>query len=340
MTKKKCKWIAPVLAAAMLLGTVGFAGAAEATAESKVAFKDIRVNAWYYPYMSKLVGKGAINGYPDQTFKPQNTMTNAEFITTIVGATIGKQDKTGKHWASGYMDAARNSEMLVNDEMPESEWNAPITRQRMAAVIGRTTEKILKEEPLVDTEKFQAEIKDFDKLRDDCKPYVLQSYGKGIISGYPDGTFAGEKTATRAEVCSMLTRMLEPADRTMEKVAEPEEKGEIKEIISNPEDIFLGDHLRTYVISDPKLWDMELQEGDSGKWILMKDPGLTFFVIDGKYVSDIGSYEKNDGRYGVYYWSYSSQNADKSVAVETIDYIASYNTGSPVLILIPNPFKN
>ena len=336
----KKRTLAAVMALTMTLSTAAaFAG--ETTVVGKPTFSDVKPSAWYYSYMNKLVDKGAINGYPDKTFKPQNTMTNAEFITTIVGATIGKQEKTGKHWASGYMDAARKNEMLIGDEMAADTWNKPVTRQQMAVVIGRTTEKVLKEEALADTEKYRAQLKDYDKLCDYCKPYILQSYGKGIISGYPDGTFGGDKTATRAEVCSMMTRMLEPADRTLAQVADPEEKGKIEEIIDNPEEIFLGSELKDYVISDPKLWDMELGEDEYSKHIIMKDPELSFFLIDGKVVDNFGRYELRDGRYKIEFELIrEKENMDgrAPINIKEVDYIASYNLGSTVT-LIPNPFK-
>ncbi|WP_324825070.1 S-layer homology domain-containing protein [Sinanaerobacter sp. ZZT-01] len=305
-------------------------------------FKDTKVTDWYYPYMSKMVDKGAISGYPDKTFRPNKTMTNAEFITTIVAATVGKQDKTGQHWASGYFEAAKKNEMLIGDEMQQSDWNKPITRQKMAVVIARTTEKVLKEEPIANADKFKNEIKDYAGLCDYCKPYILQAYGKGIISGYPDGTFGGSKTATRAEVCSMLTRMLEPADRTTEKVVDKDKTGTIKDIITNSQDIFGGKHLTTYVISDPKLWNMELGEDEFSKHVIMKDPGLEFFVINGKAVDSFCSVKMRDGRFAIEYellLHKENMQGRAPIDITKVDYIGSYDTVNPVLTLIPNPFK-
>ncbi|WP_324825147.1 S-layer homology domain-containing protein [Sinanaerobacter sp. ZZT-01] len=326
--KKKSIMLALTLVVAIASSTISFAAA-------QPNFKDTKVTDWYYPYMSKMVDKGAISGYPDKTFRPNKTMTNAEFITTIVGATVGKQDKTGQHWASGYMDVAKKNEMVIGDEMQQSDWNKPITRQKMAVVIARTTEKVLKEEPIANADKFKTQLKDYAGLCDYCKPYILQAYGKGIISGYPDGTFGGSKTATRAEVCSMLTRMLEPADRTTEKVVDKDKTGTIKDIITNSQDIFGGKHLTTYVISDPKLWNMELGEDSLQKYVKMKDPGLAIFVTDGKAVITSGRNATRDGRYAVLYELRGVQSAD----ITKVDYIGSYDSVNPVLTLIPNPFK-
>ena len=70
-------------------------------------FKDIKPDSWFAETVSRLVGKGGIDGYPDGTFKPNNTITRAEF-TKILVSTLGHENlsKTGSHWASGYISKA------------------------------------------------------------------------------------------------------------------------------------------------------------------------------------------------------------------------------------------
>lgn len=309
---------------------------------ASMSFADVKANDWFYPYVTKMVEKGGITGYPDGTFKPQNTITNAEFVTAVVGSTLGKQQPTEKHWASGYMDAAKTAGLIVGDEMPQASWNQPITREKMAVIIARTTDKVLKEEPVQNTDQLKSQLKDYDQICDYCKDYVMQAYAKGIISGYPDGTFGGQKTATRAEACSILARMLEPAERKSEQAAPAGDTGKIGDVIKNPQDIFGGRDLTTYEIVDPSLYHMTLwTDKVGGKYIQMdQDPRMTFFVVNGQ-VKDIVYSGKNDnGKYDIQYHTVYQANSQNNIDISTVDYIGSYTTVDPVVKLIPNPFKH
>lgn len=325
--------VAAMLTCFVLSGTVFAAG---------LSFSDVKASDWFYPSVAKMIEKGGITGYPDKTFRPQNTITNAEFVTAVVGSTLGKQQPTGKNWASGYMDAAQNAGLIVSDEMPQANWDQPITREKMAVIIARTTEKILKEDPAKNTDQLKSQLKDYDQICNYCKDYVMQAYAKGIISGYPDGTFSGQKTATRAEACSILARMLEPASRKSEQAAPAGDTGKIGDMIKNPQDIFGGRDLTTFEIVDPSLYHMTLwTDKVGGKYIQMdQDPRMTFFVVNGQ-VKDIVYSGKNDnGKYDIQYHTVYQANSQNNIDITTVDYIGSYITTDPIVKLIPNPFKH
>ena len=70
-------------------------------------FTDVSETDWFYPYVMDLSEKKVINGYPDGTFQPQNTVTAGEALALIVTA-AGNDSKTPTedHWASGYASFA------------------------------------------------------------------------------------------------------------------------------------------------------------------------------------------------------------------------------------------
>ncbi|OMF00007.1 hypothetical protein BK127_38690 [Paenibacillus sp. FSL H7-0331] len=82
--------------------------------------------------MRELVKLGAINGYPDNTFKPDANITRAEFVTVIVKAfQLGEQE--GKtfadaetHWAEfQYQDEASGSDTVIAEAQKQlNEWNS------------------------------------------------------------------------------------------------------------------------------------------------------------------------------------------------------------------------
>lgn len=88
---------------------------AELDTSGKNIFSDVPENAWYYDVIIGSIKYGWISGYPDGTFRPDNTITRAE-VTAIVNRMLGRSgdesyilghadsltrfdDLTGSHWA-------------------------------------------------------------------------------------------------------------------------------------------------------------------------------------------------------------------------------------------------
>ncbi|QIB69755.1 S-layer homology domain-containing protein [Aminipila butyrica] len=205
-----------------------------ATASSSFAlsnFTDIKSGNWAEPYVNKLVEKGGINGYPDGTFKPSSTMTTAEFIKTIM-AIIGDGEyqpiEGDKHWASGYMHYAGVLGIVPEGMFEKSDWDKPITREKMGVIMEKVAEVFYEEETLADSAKLasvKTGIKDYSSICDYCKDYIIQAVNRGLIQGYADGTFGPKKTATRAEAATMIVRLTEPTYRTVEVKTEAVKEG-------------------------------------------------------------------------------------------------------------------
>lgn len=58
-----------------------------------VDFSDVSLEAWYSPYLVTAVDTGIIDGYPDRTFRPANTVINAEFFKMLVMASGDELEK-------------------------------------------------------------------------------------------------------------------------------------------------------------------------------------------------------------------------------------------------------
>ena len=219
------KIIAAAVGISMLLGTTAFADSITLSLGDNISqtvtqqeqqtaiFSDTQISDWYYPHMKMLVEKGGIDGYEDNTFRPNNQITNAEFIKIIVGLVDTGSIVYDAHWAEGYIQKARGLGIIEADELPENEYDEPIRRQRMAKFAARTMEKVLKETPTVDTQEYISKIKDWSDVCESCKPYVAEVYSKGVICGMPDGTFSGGSYTTRAEATTMLVRMIDSSYR-------------------------------------------------------------------------------------------------------------------------------
>ena len=88
--------------------------------EGKTAFSDVAENAWYKNYVNCLAAQGILDGYPDGTFRPENTVTRAEIIAMICkylhispNGYSRYTDMSG-HWAEGYVAALEASKEHIN----------------------------------------------------------------------------------------------------------------------------------------------------------------------------------------------------------------------------------
>jgi len=99
----------------------------ETKAESAL-FSDTNASDWYYPHMEMLVSKGGINGYDNGTFKPNDTITNAEFVKIIVSIVNGECLQGTIHWAENYMNKAVELGIVLTDEYTSEKYDEPMKR--------------------------------------------------------------------------------------------------------------------------------------------------------------------------------------------------------------------
>lgn len=192
-------------------------------------------NHWGKEYIEYLVDKGAIAGYPDGTFRPDDLISNAEFITVAYKVlqeklktepkydiffaygvnpdTLGDPNYKSKHWASEvHAFMYRNS--LGGDDFSREELDKPVTRYTMAKVLMKILDRF--DEPF-------AEIGGIDSIMSDYKTvnsnrehslYAEQAFMKGIIGGKnADGLFDGNASGTRAQAAAMIVRAIDSSKR-------------------------------------------------------------------------------------------------------------------------------
>jgi len=180
---------------------------------SAAKYKDINGH-WAQKAVEYLSNKNIISGYPDGTFKPNNTITVQEFLKMVVvakGYELPKTDSNWLGWATKYAAAAQINGLFNNSEFYYgSDYIRPITRYEMARIVARA----LKDEqyPPVYSE-FTAKIKDYNKIPDNLKEYVYIAFVKGIISGFEDGEFKGQQNATRAQAAIMIQHLIDKSSR-------------------------------------------------------------------------------------------------------------------------------
>ncbi|MCT4612659.1 MAG: S-layer homology domain-containing protein [Clostridia bacterium] len=173
--------------------------------KDKEVFADVKKDDWYFEYVMSLYAKDIIKGYPDNTFKPLNTMNVDAFIKTMVTAMGYKDIKNGEvYWAENYINKAIDLRIVNEGEFEN--YQRPISRYEISRIVVRA----LDEDFDVDVLSLQSKIIDVDE---NMKDIVYKIYSKGIITGYEDGTFKPLNNANRAEVSVIINRMLDKSKR-------------------------------------------------------------------------------------------------------------------------------
>lgn len=178
---------------------------------TEVTLTDI-TGHWAKNSIDRLVKMGAITGYPDNTFKPDNAITRAEFATVLVKAlnlsqTSGKVfDDTSGHWASSYISTAAAYGIVTGYDEYTFAPDNQITREQIAAMVVRAKN--------LSTATAATEFIDSYDISPWAESAVATAAAYGIIGGYPDNSFQPLNNATRAEAATMIVRTLDATQST------------------------------------------------------------------------------------------------------------------------------
>ena len=165
---------------------------------STAKFSDVPYTQWYYEYVSPLTYAGIMDGYEDGSFRPGSSVTAGEALKLILlAAGYPVQERTGAHWASGYLDLAVSRGLISADDIRSLD--EPVTRLFIAKLAARA----LNLQP--DGSAHFADTSD---------PYVGALYNAGIV----EGSYAGNQLVylpgdniSRAEISAVIWRIYNPA---------------------------------------------------------------------------------------------------------------------------------
>lgn len=201
-----------------------------------LAFKDLSSTHWAYPYVTKLVETyKIIKGYPDDTYRGSRNLTRYEFSMALVSALdyiekVGEKSLKAKtpidieftdvkstHWAyDSLMQLVSEYQVITGYPDKTFRGNRNLTRYEISVAMAKALAKVeevsgkkvpLKPLPLTDVpENHWAE------------EHVVKLVSAGVIAGYPDKTFKGNRTITRYEFASLMVKFVDFALVQLEKV--------------------------------------------------------------------------------------------------------------------------
>ncbi len=176
-----------------------------------VSFSDISGN-WAEDSIKKLAALGVVTGGGDGTFRPEATITRAEFVTMLIRAMMKTDsvviepgntfDDISSHWASGYISTAVSLGIVSGCTNNTFKPDDNITREQIALII-------------VNAYKLKVDTTQISTYPDDAsisawaKSAVEAALSNCILAGCPDGNLNPQKAATRAEAVSIIVRIME-----------------------------------------------------------------------------------------------------------------------------------
>ena len=179
---------------------------------ASTSFNDVKENHWAATYIEKMKDLNIINGYEDDSFKPENNVKTGEFIKmlcmTIWPNYIYESEENMQHWAKPYVFSLDKLILDRKDYGPKR-CEKEITRAEAAILLcdfvvlqNAGDEKYGKIE---NDEKYIKELKDENLITDkDTRIKVDNCIRFGLINGFEDGTFRPNDTLTRAQAAKLI----------------------------------------------------------------------------------------------------------------------------------------
>jgi len=161
----------------------------------------------YATEVNYLIDNNVISGYPDGTFKPNNSVSRAE-ATSMIGRVLeldgtqretAFQDVPAASFASGYIDSANEADIVGGVAAGQFAPDSAIKRGDMAILLSNAFNL--------------TEMNDSISFTDvDSSHYHYNAVNKlaaaGITGGYGDGTYRPGESITRVEFSLMVARAM------------------------------------------------------------------------------------------------------------------------------------
>lgn len=181
--------------------------------EQKYIYSDMKDAPWAADAILYLSAEGVVNGYNDNTFKPLNSITRAEFTKLIVSAFFPQKqfefsgnfkDVSADAWYADYVNIAYNIGIVSGDENGYFNPNTTISRQDIAVIIYNAGMKFNLFEDAVEYAKFS----DDDEISDYAKTAIYTLRCNSVIDGIGNGLYAPLANANRASAAKILYELM------------------------------------------------------------------------------------------------------------------------------------
>lgn len=199
---------------------------------------------WAQKEIDSSITSGVVNGYPDLTFRPDNTISRAEFFALInhtfnynTLSDTNYSDITVDQWFANDVSIAKQEGYVNGYTDGTIRPDAFISRQEAAVILNQ----ILSLTPKTTTSQFS----DDSSIPSWSKNAIIAVNEASIFSGYPDDSFRPTALLTRAEALISILNSKKIADvspvnpgttdPTTEPTTEPNSESTTEPVVVNPD---------------------------------------------------------------------------------------------------------
>jgi hypothetical protein len=170
-------------------------------------YYDIPKDFWAYDEISSLSDSNIINGYPNDTFRPNQTVTRTQ-AAIMLALSFGLngsdhpssfKDVSDNHWALEAINAVEEAGIFKGDSDGNFRPNEAITRDQIAVIFKNAFNYHMPNA----TESFKDVPSDYW-----AQNAIAILAEKGITTGYSNGTFRPRHATTRAQFSVFLDKAL------------------------------------------------------------------------------------------------------------------------------------
>ena len=178
-------------------------------------FNDINDESWSKNAVIELYNLGIVNGYEDGSFKPENSVTRAEFLKFIITAleagvsenniSLPFSDTYNSEWYAPYVSAALNLKMVNGYDDETFRPDSYISREEAAAIVCRGIDAM---GISLDSYRLKITFEDENIISDYAVDYVYRLYSSGVINGDENQCFRPKDDMSRAETAQLIWNLI------------------------------------------------------------------------------------------------------------------------------------
>lgn len=188
--------------------------AVEARTNTKATFSDLKSVSWARDAIENLAGMGIMKGVTATLYKPDNTVTKADFTAMVVRAfrlntaPVGNMaDVKSNKWYYNEIMIAENLGIISGDADNKFYPEKAIIREEIAVILFKVKQISAKPLTIYNNSVLERFI-DKNRISPDAMASMATVVGEGIMEGLPGNAIGPAVTATRAQAAVLLYRTM------------------------------------------------------------------------------------------------------------------------------------